>query len=127
VTSEISTSLKEVAESGAVTAGSMPAADSVAVAAKDSPATPKPAAPKTDKAFLDRFPLEGCFIRDIYCPFHPYDENSQVQEHQCSKHCCIALELKSNYSTAIRRERCSQRTNLIWRSNFLLTNKFIQE
>jgi hypothetical protein len=52
-----------------VTAGSTPAADSVAVAAKDNPATPKPAALKTDKAFLDRFPLEGCFIRDIILPF----------------------------------------------------------
>jgi hypothetical protein len=70
VTSEISSSPKEMALSGAVTAGSIPATDSVAVADMDSPATPKPAALKTDKAFLDRLPLEGCFIRDIILPLH---------------------------------------------------------
>jgi hypothetical protein len=62
VTSEISSSAKGVA---AIPGESMAATDPFADNAKDSPAAPKPATLKTDKAFFDRFPFEACFICDI--------------------------------------------------------------
>jgi hypothetical protein len=61
VTSEISSSAKGVT--------AVPG-DSIAAAApftgsKESPATPKPATPKVDSAFFERFALETCFICDM--------------------------------------------------------------
>src|SRR5262249_33428075 len=61
VTSEISSSAKGVT---AVPGDSMAATDPFA-GNKASPATPRPATPKVDRAFLDRLPLAACFICDI--------------------------------------------------------------
>jgi hypothetical protein len=61
VTSEISSSAKGVT---AVPGDSIAATD-VFAGSKESPATPKPATPKVDKAFFERFPLETCFICDM--------------------------------------------------------------
>jgi hypothetical protein len=69
VTSEISSSAKGVA---AAPAGSMAAAAPLTGNAKDSPATPKPATLKADKAFFDRFPFEARFICDIKWLHHQH-------------------------------------------------------
>jgi hypothetical protein len=61
VTSEISSSANGVT---AVPGDSIAATDPF-TGNKESPATPKPATPKVDKAFFERFPLEASFVCDI--------------------------------------------------------------
>ena len=68
VTSEISSSAKGVT---AVLAGSIAAADPFAGSAKLSPAAPKPAILKADKAFFGRLPFEAGFICDILLLHQP--------------------------------------------------------
>jgi len=69
VTSEISSSARGVT---AVPGDSIDATDPFAGNAKESPATPRPATLKADKAFFDRLPFEARFICDITWLHHQH-------------------------------------------------------
>ena len=62
MTSEISSSAKGVT---AISGDSIAATDPFTGNPNDSPATPKPVTPRTDKAFFDGFPFEARFMCGI--------------------------------------------------------------